>query len=201
VAARRSTTLGVVLMAAIPGSLVVAGGVGAVQAYRLHELMRTGVAGLDGLRWPVLWALARVFGLRLVGTSGPAIARRYVSMLKQEAAYELGDRELGADYYPLGDRTFVSRDGRMYGPAVGPGQVLLSNAHRLGWKGDGRELAHRSNAGPALFYAASVFGETYRAADGALDLATLRYNGSGERAEAYLASVRGHEAALFGAAA
>lgn len=191
-------------MAALPGTSVVAAAAGTIGLARLYAAMRTGVPELDRLRWPVLWALVTRARTRLL-TNGVAIARRYMAMLRQEGAYKPGDRELGAEFYPLGDRGFVGRDPdgpgpalALYGPAVGPGQVLLAHAHRLGWTGGAEELAHVSNAGRALGYSVAVFVEELDRAAGDVELATRRYNGSGPAAAAYLASVQAHERGFFG---
>lgn len=151
--------------------------------WTLYGAMETGDDELDRIRWPAMLALVRTFGF---GVS-PAVARAFMAILHNEAAYIPGDPRYpdaaypaGRDgYYPIGDIT--ARNG----PSYGPGQVERVNLERLGFDGDPQELAQVGNESRALGYSAQVFAEGYAAAGGDLPAAVARYNGSGPAADAY----------------
>lgn len=154
----------------------------------LFEATKTGDPDLDSLRirGNALLALASTFGLKLT----KPIARGYLAILHNEAAYREADPRYAdrqyprgrAGYYPVGDVT------ARLGPAVGPGQIL-SGLHlaRLGYTGDPLDLARVGNEYAALSYSARIYAEALEASKGDVLGAIRRYNGSGVQAEAYKA--------------
>jgi hypothetical protein len=92
--------------------------------------------------------------------------------------------------YLLGDRTIAR------GPAVGPGQVLRINVERL-WKDcpswlawfvrapSAADLSRVGNERQAMWAAVQIMREALDAARGDVHEAERRYNGSGDKAEAY----------------
>jgi hypothetical protein len=169
---RRSFLVLVVLLVVL---LVVTG---AWQAWRLYQAMgATGNAVLDSLRWRAVLELVRAGVVPRV-----AHARALLSILRNETGGRAGPW--------IGDETLPG------GPSIGPGQVYRATAKDLGlWSapttGDertayralGEDLAWSQSEG--LRWAAVVYRAKLAAAGGDVVDAVRRYNGGGDRAQAY----------------